>query len=58
MWRNHVATSLLGLADVFCKNTGHFVNSDRSGMCPKRVCNATSYSRIAFFEKNAFLTMH
>ena len=43
------------LPDVVCKNTGHFVNSNRSRLCPK--CVIAPDSRIAFFEKNAFLTM-
>ena len=41
----------VGLPDVFCKNTGHSVNSDRSRLCRKRVCNSTGLS-------NALLTMH
>jgi len=28
----------LGLPDVLCKTTGHFVNSDGAGLCPKGAC--------------------
>jgi len=48
----------IGLPDAFCKNTGHFVNSDSStsslGCIRKRIFNGTGFSNL----KNAFLTMH
>ena len=44
---------------MFCKDTGHFVNSDRSRLCPKRACNGTGFSNSIFlkerFFKNAFI---
>jgi len=44
----------VGLPDVFCKNTSHFVNSDRSRLCPKRVCNGTRFLNSILRKKSLF----
>jgi len=48
-----------GLPDLFCKITGYFVNSDRSRLCPKRVCNGTGFLNSIFLKElffdNAFI---
>jgi len=46
MWYRPHAT--LGLPDVNCKNTGRFVNSDRSKLCTKCVCNGTGFLNSIF----------